>query len=126
MNKVELRGGLLRDAAVDYLPSGDPVMRFTLAVNGTRWSRSDNAHVVTTAYISCRMYADQVIAMIDAAGEPKQGDDVYVVGELAQIEVQKGSDPTKTEKKTGVTVFHMDVIRRKVRPATEPPKDPWG
>lgn len=112
MNKVELRGHLKDDAVLTHLQSGDPVLTWTLAVNGTRWSKADNAHIVTTAWILCRMYADQVIDLINTdGGEPKRGDDVYVAGELTQIQ----KDPEKTERKTGVTVFSLTVIRRRSR-----------
>lgn len=111
MNRTELRGHLKDDAVLTYLTSGDPVLTWVLAVNGTRWSKADSAHIVTTAWILCRMYADQVVELVNAGGEPKRGDDVHVVGEMAQIQ----KDPEKTERKTGVTVFSLTVIRRRSR-----------
>ena len=126
MNKVELRGNLKADPTIDYLQSGDPVMSFTLCVNGARWSQRENRQVVTTAFIRCRMYADQVAEMLDASLEPGQGDDVYLVGQLEQVEVPKESDPEKKERKTGVTVFELNVIRRRRKLTAETKKDPWA
>lgn len=116
MNRVELRGHLKADPAISALPSGDAVMTFTLVVNGTRWSQQANAQIVTSAFILVRAYSDVVMDLVNGAGEPHQGDDVYILGSLEQIEKQKDNDPSKTERKTGVTAFQVQVIRRKHRP----------
>lgn len=116
MNRTELRGHLKSDPVITALPSGDALMVFTLVVNGTRWSTQANAQIVTSAFILIRAYSDVVMDLVNGPnGEPRQGDDVYILGSLEQIEVPKGSDPEKTERKTGVTAFQVQVIRRKPR-----------
>lgn len=121
MNRVELRGGVTTEPKIDYLPSGDPVIGFTVAVNGTRWSSQDNRQVVKTSYIWCRVYSDVAKDVLDHPEGFDKGDDVYVLGEIEQIEREK--EDGKKERKTGVTVFQMTVVRRR-RPKHA--ADPWS
>lgn len=126
MNRVELRGGLTADPKIEYLPSGDPVVSFTLAVNDTRWDSKAESQVVTTSYIRCRMFSDVAMDVLDDKRGFGKGDDVYLLGKLEQIVVEKDSDPSKTERKTGVVVFQLTVVRRRRPPQAAAQTDPWA
>lgn len=128
MNRVELRGGVTNDSEPKWLPSGDPVVEFTLAVNGTRWSSEQQAQVVKTTFIRVKAYSEVATRLVDAGVE--KGDDLYVLGELIQEEWEK-KDGTK-ERKTGVVAFQVTLIRRRSARRTAPAGtevqggDPWS
>jgi single-strand DNA-binding protein len=112
VNRVELRGGVTTEPKIEFLPSGDPVVTFTVAVNGTRWSSQENKQVVKTAYIRCRAYSDIAKDVLEHADGFDKGDEVYVLGELDQIEIVHADG--KKDRKTGVTAPRPG--RRAARP----------
>lgn len=121
MNRVEIRGGLTRDASVRTVGHGGVLMQFTVAVNGTRWDSQAGQQVVKTTFVTCQAWAD-VAEAIEAAGGLSQGDDVYVVGELDQYRKEQDDKPS-----TRVTVMDFRVLRRRQgnRHQTPPAEDPW-
>ena len=117
MNRVEIRGGLTRDAEIRSVGSQNwLVAEFSVAVNGTKYDREQKTTVVTTTYVSVQAWTEIAEALADAGGL-HQGDEVYVLGELTQHEHEK-KDGTK-ERKTRVNAFRVDVLRRR-RPSQAP------
>lgn len=107
MNRVELIGGVVRDPELQELESGFAFVRFSLAVNGTRYSSTARSQVVHTDYISCHIWGDASTRFL---ADVIKGDEVYVMGKLDQKEITH-KDGTK-ESKTRVAVFTFDIIRK--------------
>ncbi len=99
LNKVELIGGLTRDIHMTYTKKGTAIVELSLAVNGARYDFEARGQVVTTVYVQVQCFG--ATAERVAETEIRQGDEVYVLGELDQREVEK-RDGT-TERKTRVT-----------------------
>lgn len=116
MNKVELRGGLVRDPELRFLPSGTPVSTFTLAVNGCRWSSDEGKQIVTTQFISCQAWGTVGEQLAD--DDLRKGDELYVWGELDQSTFEK-KDGTK-ENKTRVTVLVYSATRKRTSQTPSP------
>lgn len=108
VNEVRISGGLTRDAEAKYVGEhGTALMTFTVAVNGTRYDSAARQQVVKTTYVSVEAWA--VLAERLMNTNLMKGDEVLVVGELAQTEREK-RDGTK-ETKTRVVAFTLDVLR---------------
>lgn len=109
MNRVEVRGGLTRDAEFRFVGQANtPLLEFSVAVNGTRYDAQTRQQAVKTTFVSVQVWGLQAEEIMSkyALG---QGDEVYVLGELDQREIEK-KDGTK-ERKTRVTGFHIVVLR---------------
>lgn len=136
MNRVEVSGGLTRDATYDDSGAVQR-LQFTIAVNGTRWDSQQNQQVVKTMYVTLVAWGPQALEWMSL----KKGDEVHAVGELDQYR-----NPEKDQPSTRVTVFQMSLLREgrahrqqhapvHGRPesqgpqpdwSTPPPKDPWS
>lgn len=109
MNRVEIRGGLVRDVELKYVgQSGVACMEMTVAVNGTRYDSQQRTQVVKTTFVSVQVWGLKAEETAERYRLSK-GDEVYVLGELDQREVEK-ADGTK-ERKTRVTALLIDVLR---------------
>jgi single-strand DNA-binding protein len=139
VNRVEIMGGLTRDAEFRFLPSGMPVAEWTVAIDKARYDSQTQGKIVETTFVKVTAWASLAETLMDDGGL-HQGDVVYVIGELSQREIEK-KDGSK-ERKTGVTAHVVQVVRRKAasnrRPSqatpdggfTPPPgaqqsTDPW-
>jgi single stranded DNA-binding protein len=109
VNRVEIRGGLTRDAEFRYVGHANtPLAEFVVAVNGARYDPERREQVVTTIFVSVQAWSTLAETVMERWAL-SQGDEVYVVGELDQREVEK-RDGTK-DRKTRVTAVHIDVLR---------------
>ncbi|MGZ5029041.1 MAG: single-stranded DNA-binding protein [Methylobacter sp.] len=97
MNKLIISGRLTRDAEVRYLPSGKPVMQFSVA-NNTGYGEKQQTH-----YFDCSLFGDR------AEGKLKdymlKGTQVLVEGEVSLNTYQKQDGSTGA----GLRVFVRDV-----------------
>lgn len=109
MNRVEIAGGLTRDAELRFTPSGAAVLNMTVAVNGTRYDGDSRQQVVTTSYISVEAWGS--LAEEAAEQDIVKGCEVYVLGELTQSTTEK-RDGSK-ESKTRVRAMMIHVTRRR-------------
>ena len=126
MNRVELRGGLVKDIVFEGAKAS-----FTMAVNGTRFDSQAREQVVKTAFVSCEAWGIVAEALRHAG--VMQGCELYVVGELTQFK-KEGEERSHTR----VAVFTVQVVRMSARsqgapPPEEPPQaeekaveNPWG
>lgn len=128
MNRVEIRGGLTRDAEVRFVgQNSTALMEMTVAVNGTRYDHQSQSQVVKTTYVTVQVWGLLAEEVMEGYGLVK-GDEVYVVGELDQTEHEK-RDGTK-DRKTRVVAFDVNVLRarnarrRPVQQAPPPPEEP--
>lgn len=113
MNRVELRGGLTRDAEIKAVGQHNVLLcEFTVAVNGARYDSAAQAQVVTTTFVTVNAWGEIAEQIADRGGLAR-GDEVYVLGELDQREVEK-RDGTK-ERKTRVNAFVVTDVRRRNR-----------
>jgi single-strand DNA-binding protein len=110
MNRVEIMGGLTRDAELRFLPSGIAVLNFTVAVNGARYDSSERQQVVTTSYISVEAWGSLAEEAADSG--VTKGCEVYVMGELTQQTIEKRDG--EKESKTRVKAHIISVTRRPV------------
>ena len=118
MNKVEIAGGLTRDAEYRTVgASQTQLMEMTVAVNGTRFDSEQRQQVVDTVYVAVQVWGYVAQRLTDEHGTLHKGDEVYVVGRLSQQEVEK-RDGTK-DRKTRVTAMVVSVTRK--RHTDEPP-----
>lgn len=124
MNRVEIAGGLTRDARFRYTESGLAVFDCTVAVNGARYSASEKRQVVTTVYVA----VDAIGWLAEQLAELglSTGDEVMVVGELNQWEKELADG--KKERKTRVRVLRLDVMRKRHQAAQQdsPVEDVWA
>ena len=109
MNRVEIAGGLTRDAELRFTPGGAAVLNMTVAVNGTRYDGDARQQVVTTSYISVEAWGS--LAEESAELDITKGTEVHVIGELTQRTTEK-SDGSK-ESKTRVKALVINVVRRR-------------
>lgn len=107
MNKVEIEGGLKDDPAQGTGPGGVPYWTATLAVNGTRYDAAMRRQVVTTEWIFVKAWGPVAERLIEE--NLRQGDAVYVLGELSQRSVP-GADG-KADRKTRVNAKSYSVTR---------------
>lgn len=131
LNRVELCGGMTRNPELKYFDSGMAVCDVSVALNGTRYDSASRAQIVTTTYVSVNAYGWVAEEFVNTGA--KQGDEVYVLGELDQREVEK-RDGTK-EKKTRVNASILTLTRHRtstpaaaMQPGATPPGspgDPW-
>lgn len=128
MNRVEIRGGLVRDPEFRFVgDNSTPLLEMTVAVNGTRYDRAKNSQVVKTTFVQVQAWgviADEVMNKYGLA----KGDEVYVLGELDQREVEK-ADGSK-ERKTRVTAFLITALRARhahqvIPEQRKPPENPF-
>lgn len=113
MNRVEISGGLVRDAEVKRLDSGAMVANMSVAVNGTRFDADSGQQEVTTAYIAVEAWGS--LAEEIASLEITRGTEVYVLGELVQQTREKRGGGS--ESKTRVKAMTISVVRRRGGPA---------
>lgn len=107
VNRVELMGSLIEDPKQQQLESGFTFCRFTLAVNGSRWSSSAGHQIVTTDFLGCHAWAE---VGARAMRELHKGDEVHLVGKLDQR--QNVLEDGKKDAHTRVVVFTYDVVRK--------------
>lgn len=109
MNRVEISGGVVRDAEVKRLESGAMVANLSVAVNGTRFDAGTGQQEVTTAYIAVEAWGSlaEEIGTLDIT----QGTEVYVLGELVQQTREKRGGGS--ESKTRVKAMMVSVVRRR-------------
>lgn len=110
MNRVEISGGVVRDPELRQTGSGTYVTDLTVAVNGTRYDFEQRQQVIETSFISTVWWghlAEKVVQLLE------QGDEVWLIGELHQIETEKGG---KKERKTKVKGYVFQPIRKRVGP----------
>lgn len=129
MNRVEIRGGLVRDSE-SRMAGHAMLCSFTVAVNGTRYDSETRQQVVKTVYVTCQAWAALADQITDDGGL-QQGDDVYVVGELDQYRKADDDKPS-----TRVTVLAYSVLRRRTARSSARPamseshptygSDPWA
>lgn len=97
MNKLIISGRLTRDAESRFLPSGKPVMQFSVA-NNTGYGKKQQTH-----YFDCSLFGDR------AEGKLKdymlKGTQVLVEGEVSLNTYQKQDGSTGA----GLRVFVRDV-----------------
>jgi single-strand DNA-binding protein len=97
VNKLIISGRLTRDAEVRFLPSGKPVMQFSVA-NNTGYGEKQQTH-----YFDCSLFGDR------AEGKLKdymlKGTQVLVEGEVSLNTYQKQDGSTGA----GLRVFVRDV-----------------
>lgn len=120
MNRVELIGGLTRDAELRSVGQGTPLLEFTLALNGTRYSAEKREQVVTTTFVRCQAWGwlgEQLADLVLLKGET-----VHVLGELDQYEVEK--DDGSKDSRTRIRVHTLTPTRRKSYSDPEPQKVP--
>lgn len=124
INKVEISGGLIRDAELRFLPSGVAVVEFTIATNGARYDSKSREQVVTTQFTTVEAWA-WLAEQVGEMGLVK-GEGVYVLGELTQQEREK-QDGTK-ERKTRVRAAMVQPFRRRAANYSPPQQDSgqWG
>lgn len=115
MNRVELRGGLVKDVEMVDV-NGLVKAAVTLAVNGTRYDGQTRQQVVKTTYVSCEAWGI-VGENLYASGVGK-GCELYVVGELTQ-QKREGDK----ESHTRVAIFTFDVVRMSLRAQNAPPQE---
>ena len=109
MNRVEIRGGLVRDPELRLVGAySTPLLEMTVAVNGTRYDSQSRSQVVKTTFVSVQVWGHRGEEVMEKYQLAK-GDEVYVLGELDQYEQEK-ADGTK-ERKTRVTGLLLDVLR---------------
>lgn len=125
MNRWEGTGGLVRDPEVLFLEgSGLCLWKATVAVNDPRYDVESKQQVVETAYVAISTigWLAETIANLGLA----KGDEVHVVGRLAQREVGSGE---KKERKTGVDIVTLTPVRMRHRAPAEVPTPalpaPW-
>ena len=96
LNKVCLIGNLGRDPEVRYLPSGDPVANFSLAVNET-WKGKDGQRHEKVEWVAVEVFGKLAEIVLDYCTKGKQ---VYLEGALTTQEWEKdGVKHTKTKVK---------------------------
>lgn len=111
MNIVQLTGGITRDPSnrADYVS-------FTIAVNGTRYDSDSKEQVVTTMFVTCQAFGEVAHQILNSGGL-NRGDEIYVLGELAQVKKEAGGDPVPS---TRVNVVQWSLVRAgRVRAAQE-------
>lgn len=107
MNRVELMGSLIEDPKQQQLESGFSFARFTLAVNGARWSASAGQQIVTTDFIGCNAWGEVGARVVS---ELHKGDEIHLVGKLDQR--QNTLSDGKKDSHTRVVVFIYHVVRK--------------
>jgi single-strand DNA-binding protein len=106
LNKVEISGGLTRDPDLEFSERGFAICRFTVAVEETYWDREAGEKKVKSHYIGCVSFGETAEAI---ANTYHKGDVLYVLGSLAQVEVEKNG---RKDRKTRVQVGFVRGIRR--------------
>ena len=109
LNRVEISGGLVRDAEFTHLPSGAPVWEATVVVNEAVYSAKERASVVRANYIAVNAFGEPAERL--ASEGLQRGDEVYILGALNQTTIER-KDGSK-ESKTKVRVLTYNVTRRR-------------
>lgn len=121
MNRWEGKGGLTRDPEVRFLQSGVCLWNASVAVNGARWDGEVRAQVVTTVYVAVGAIGWQAERLAEM--DLHRGDEVYVVGELAQREIEQADG--KKERKTHVEIVMLWPTRVRAQRSAPRGEDPW-
>lgn len=131
LNRVEVSGGIVRDAKLEHLPSGAPLWEATVAVDETVFSSREGGRVVHTNYFVVQAWGwlAEELATLSLG----KGDEVYVLGSLSQRSFERKNGDK--ESKTRIRALTVTPTKRRAPsapPAAGPEFDPasglggWG
>lgn len=114
MNKLIITGRLTRDAEVKYLPSGKPVMQFSVA-NNTGYGDKQQTH-----YFDCSLFGDRASGKLQEY--MTKGAQVLVEGEVSLNTYQKNDGTTGASQR--VFVRDVELIGGKAQGEQAPQQKP--
>lgn len=114
-NRVMLMGRLGADPEIRYLPSGDPVANFNLAVS-EKW-KAEGEMKERTDWFRCEVFGK----MVDSVVKPylKKGGGLFIEGRLRVEEWEKDGEKRRGTK---VIVNNIRLLGSKQAAATSAPK----
>ena len=117
VNKVILIGNLGRDPDLRYLPSGDPVAKFTLATN-SRWKDKEGQWQDRTDWHNIVVFKRQAEICNEYL---KKGSPVYIEG---RIQNRSWEDKDGNKKyMTEIVAQSINLLGRKGEPEEEVPEE---
>jgi single-strand DNA-binding protein len=124
MNKVQLYGRLTRDVEQRYMPNGNAVGEFGLAINRS-WTGDDGQRKESTVFVDITVFGKQCETL---AQYTKKGDPLIVEGRLALDQWEdKQTQQKRSKLKVVLESFHFVGGKRSEEqgePAPEPRQRP--
>ena len=106
-DKTVILGAAGKDAEMRYLPSGDPITSFSVAVD--RSYKKDGEQMKRTIWYRVQVFGK----LAEICKDIKKGDKLYIEGEL-QADWSTGS-PKIFEKKDGTSSASFEVTCREIK-----------
>lgn len=109
VNKFISIGNLVRNPESKVLPSGKTVTNFSIAVNGRPYTDRDGNEKKDVTFIDCQAWekGGELIAE-----HFKQGDPIYIEGELRQDSWEDKNNPGQMRSKHYIRVLQFEFLPR--------------